>query len=215
MDIVQKKIAELQPYEFNPKEHSKEQVAGIVQSIKNFGFLVPLVVSKDGEIAAGHGRLLAAQQLEMEEVPCVLADNLTDKQIRAFRIVDNKAAESEWIFDLLGKELSDLSLLSRSATGFSSEEIQSIADSHDSLTFLDGLLVESTKDPPHEDDFRRRLIKIGFVCTKSQKATIMEAINSIKTSNRLLAPVRALAEIAEWYLKKYKAEKNGRNTKEN
>ena len=89
-------IAVLIPFVNNPKAHPAGQVDKIASSIKNFGFLVPLVIDGGNEIVAGYGRLLAAQKLGLGVVPCVRADNLTPAEIRAFRLADNKVAESDW-----------------------------------------------------------------------------------------------------------------------
>ena len=80
-------IVDLIPYIQNPKAHPAGQVDKIASSIKNFGFLVPLVIDGGNEIVAGHGRLLAAQKLGLGVVPCVRADNLTPAQVKAFRIM--------------------------------------------------------------------------------------------------------------------------------
>src|SRR5690606_38763460 len=77
--------------------------------IKNFGFKVPIIIDKDNEIVAGHNRMLAAKKLRMEEVPCIVADDLTEAQVKAFRIADNKTAEfADWDIELLNIELESI-----------------------------------------------------------------------------------------------------------
>lgn len=108
MNIVQKKIAEITPYEKNPRKND-EAVKYVTESIKEFGFKVPIVVDKNNVIVAGHTRYKAAKKLKLDEVPCIVADDLTDEQIQAFRLADNKVAEkAEWDFDLLAEEMEDL-----------------------------------------------------------------------------------------------------------
>lgn len=108
MTIVEKKISEIVPYEKNPR-HNDEAVKGVKNSIKKFGFKVPIVIDKNGVIVAGHTRYKASLELGLETVPCVVADDLTDKEIKAFRLADNKVAEkSYWNFDLLNDELLDI-----------------------------------------------------------------------------------------------------------
>ena len=121
-------VADLIPYVNNPKAHPAGQVDKIASSIKNFGFLVPLVVDSGNEIVCGHGRLLAAQKLGLGVVPCVRADNLTPAEVRAFRIMDNKSAESEWFPETLALELQALSEadFDLSLTGFNSDELEII-----------------------------------------------------------------------------------------
>ena len=108
MEIVQVKTSELVPYERNAKEHPQEQVEHIANSIKAFGFRSPIVAWKDGTIINGHGRLLAAYKLGLEEVPVIYADDLTEEEANAFRLADNKTAESSWDELLLADELADL-----------------------------------------------------------------------------------------------------------
>ena len=108
MDIIQKKITELIPYEKNPRKNDGA-VKFVAASIHEFGFRQPLVIDKNNIIVAGHTRYKAAIELGLEEVPCTMADDLTDEQIKAYRLADNKVAEkSEWDFDLLGCEMDDL-----------------------------------------------------------------------------------------------------------
>ena len=103
MEIINRKISELTPYARNPRKNDGA-VEYVANSIKEFGFKVPIVISADGEIIAGHTRLKAAKKLGMEEVPCIVADDLTDEQVKAFRLADNKVgAAAEWDFELLNE----------------------------------------------------------------------------------------------------------------
>lgn len=108
VQIVVKKMAEITPYERNPRNNDKA-VKYVANSIKRFGFKVPIVVDRSGVIVAGHTRYKAAEKLKLEEVPCIIADDLNDEQIKAFRLADNKVAEqAEWDFDLLNAEIDEL-----------------------------------------------------------------------------------------------------------
>lgn len=108
MKVVEKKLSELRPYEKNPR-HNDEAVKFVKKSIEKFGFKVPIVVDKDGVIVAGHTRYKASLELGLETVPCVVAYDLTEKQIKAFRLADNKTGEKAyWNFDLLNEELLEL-----------------------------------------------------------------------------------------------------------
>lgn len=103
-------ITELKPYPNNPRKND-HAVDAVAASIREFGFKVPLVIDKDGVIVAGHTRYKAAQKLGLKELPCIVADDLTDDQIKAFRLADNKTAElAEWDFELLDLELDDIEL---------------------------------------------------------------------------------------------------------
>lgn len=118
MDVKQVKISEIKAYKKNAKKHPEEQVKAIANSIKEFGFRQPLVLDKNMEIIVGHGRLAAAKLLGMTAVPVVMANDLTDEQVKAFRLADNKTNESEWDFDLLEEELDDILTIDMSDFGF-------------------------------------------------------------------------------------------------
>lgn len=108
-EIVMLPISAIKPYENNPR-HNKEAVEKVAASLREFGFRQPIVVDKDYVIIVGHTRLLAAKRLKMDEVPVLVADDLTDEQAKAYRLADNKTAEfSKWDDELLNLELSDLS----------------------------------------------------------------------------------------------------------
>ena len=118
MEIINKKISELKPYKNNPR-NNKEAVKYVANSIKEFGFKVPIIIDKNNEIIAGHTRLEASKELELKEVPCIIADDLSEKQVKAFRLADNKVSEvAEWNFDLLDEELKDITELDMSDFGF-------------------------------------------------------------------------------------------------
>ena len=110
MKVVNKNLAELTPYAGNAKKHDSTQIANVAESIKQFGFVQPIVIDRNDVIVIGHCRALAAKKLGMQEVPCVCVDDLTPEQVNALRIVDNKSNESEWDFDILHDELADLDL---------------------------------------------------------------------------------------------------------
>ena len=108
MEIREFGIDEIKPYEKNPRKN-EDSVKFVANSIKEFGFKVPIVIDADNVIVAGHTRWKAAKQLGLEKVPCIKADDLSPAQIKAFRLADNKVGEfSQWDMDLLGDELKDL-----------------------------------------------------------------------------------------------------------
>jgi ParB-like chromosome segregation protein Spo0J len=110
MNIKNMLVKDLIPYERNTKKHDKTQINNVAESIKQYGFVQPIVIDKDNVVVIGHCRLLAAKQLKMKEVPCVCVEDLTEEQVRALRIVDNKSNESEWDLDILPDELAELDL---------------------------------------------------------------------------------------------------------
>lgn len=134
-------INDLVPYEWNPRDNSKA-VAAVANSIRSFGFLIPVVVDAENVLVAGHTRVEAAKSLGMTEVPAVRATHLTQDQINAFRLIDNKVAEqAQWDFDLLAGEIAKLDGLNLDFTqfGWSQEEIDCLGDvvAADCLTATD------------------------------------------------------------------------------
>ena len=110
MKVENRKLDEIAPYKKNAKKHDKTQINNVAESIRQYGFVQPIVVDKDGVIVIGHCRYEAAKVLGMKDVPCVCVDDLTEEQVKALRIVDNKSNESEWDLDLLKDELPELDL---------------------------------------------------------------------------------------------------------
>ncbi|WP_138158764.1 ParB N-terminal domain-containing protein [Peptoniphilus catoniae] len=130
LKITYKNVDDLIPYENNPRKNDNA-VEAVAKSIKEFGFKVPIVIDSEGIIVAGHTRLKAAKQLGLEEVPCIIADDLTPEQVKAFRLADNKVSEfAEWDFELLEQEFEDLAGLNL-FTGFEDFEIDSLTSSVD------------------------------------------------------------------------------------
>ena len=126
MNIVMKRLDELKPYENNPRKN-EAAVAKVAESIRQFGFKVPIIISADGTIVTGHTRFKAAAELGLSEVPCITADDLTDEQIKAFRLADNKVGEfSSWDFSLLTQELEELADFNMSDFGF--DDVPDISD---------------------------------------------------------------------------------------
>ena len=108
MNIKEIKIEEIKPYENNPR-NNEAAVQYVKNSIEQFGFKVPIVLDKNNIIVTGHTRYQAAIELGMKKVPCLIADDLTEKQIQAFRIADNKTQEkASWDFDKLTQEILSL-----------------------------------------------------------------------------------------------------------
>lgn len=108
MEIVNKNIEEIKMYENNPRNNDGA-VEYVANSIKEFGFKVPIVLDKNNVIVAGHTRYKAAKLLKITEIPCIIADDLSDEQVKAFRLIDNKAAElASWDIDLLNLELENI-----------------------------------------------------------------------------------------------------------
>ena len=122
MQIIDKKIGEIKPYEKNPRKNDNA-VDAVASSISQFGFKNPIVIDGNNVIICGHTRYKAAKKLGLDVVPCVVASDLTDEQIKAYRLADNKVAElAEWDIDLLGEELDGIFDIDMSDFGFDLSE---------------------------------------------------------------------------------------------
>jgi site-specific DNA-methyltransferase (adenine-specific) len=108
MKIESIKISDLKLYSKNAKRHPESQIEGIAESIKRFGFRQPVVIDSKNEIVVGHGRVMAAKSLGLEEVPCERLENLSARDIKAYRLIDNRIAESGWIPENLAEDLKDI-----------------------------------------------------------------------------------------------------------
>lgn len=108
MEIHEVKVSKLIPYENNPRRND-DAVEPVANSIREFGFKVPIIIDRNNVIVAGHTRLKAALKLGLETVPVIVADDLTDEQVRAFRLADNKVGEiATWDYELLDSEIANL-----------------------------------------------------------------------------------------------------------
>lgn len=146
LNIIYKTLNEIKPYEKNPR-HNDDAVKYVKNSIKRFGFKVPIVIDKNNVIVAGHTRYKASLELGLEKVPCIVADDLTEKQIKAFRLADNKTAEKAyWDFDLLNEELTELNIdFDMNEFGFNIDVSESFNDSDDEKEEI-----ENTSDAPED-----------------------------------------------------------------
>ena len=164
MQIVEKKIEEIKPYEKNPRKNDSavEQVAN---SIKQFGFRVPVVIDKDNIIVCGHTRYKASKKLGLDKVPCVVADDLTEEQVKAYRLADNKVSElAEWDFNILGEELEGIFDIDMTDFGF--DEAVTDEDYGTDFTLADG--------------DKSEICKITFIFHEKQKELIEYAMSVVK-----------------------------------
>lgn len=128
MNIIEKRVKDLKPYEKNPRKND-DAVQYVANSIKEFGFRVPIVIDSNNTIVCGHTRWKASKLLNMETVPCVVADDLTEEQIKAFRIADNKVSEmAGWDFPMLDAELAEIEMLDMEDFGFANFNHDDIDD---------------------------------------------------------------------------------------
>lgn len=170
MNIEKIKIKNLKEYELNAKKHPDEQIEGIMQSIKTFGFLQPVVIDAKNEIIIGHGRTKAAHRLGMDELPCVRVEGLTEAQIRTLRLIDNRIAETGWDIELLNQ---DLSMLDADLSGFNvdfdfvADEMTENEDDQEDETAGDGDVVACIVSFDSVDEMNKFMAKTraqGYKC---------------------------------------------------
>ncbi len=166
MQIVYKKVDELIPYINNPRKND-DAVDKVASSIKHFGFKVPIVIDQQNEIVAGHTRLKAAKKLGIKEVPCIVADDLDDNQIKAFRLADNKVSEAAaWDDELLGIEMFNINDIDLTDFGF---DVINEEDFGTSFELRDG-----DKEPFQQ---------MTFTLSDQQAEEIKEALSLAKDNN--------------------------------
>lgn len=125
--VTYRNIRELKPYKKNAKKHPKEQVERIMNSIKQFGFFEhrAVAIDKDDYVVEGHGRILAAKKAGLTQVPTICLDDMTEEQIKAWRLIENKTAESTYDEQMINKEIEELlkSDIDMEAFGFSTDSL--------------------------------------------------------------------------------------------
>ena len=207
MQIENRTLSNIKPYKNNPRR-SVKTIAKIVTSIKEFGFKQPLVLDKEGVIIVGHSRYLAAKELGLETVPCVIAKELTPHQIRAYRIADNRIAQDgEWDTDLLAIELSEInnSDFDFTKTGFTQAELESlILDPIAGTQSLTSITEDSQKvqDPEfyeasvsaHTDE---EYVNLNFTMRHIDRKLVFSKLNNIKDKMKLLTASDALVNLCK------------------
>lgn len=148
--VERRKVSDLIPYARNSRTHSDAQVAQLAASIREWGWTTPVLIDQAGMIIAGHGRVLAARKLGLEDVPVVVADGWTDAQKRAYVIADNKLAlNAGWDSDLLRIELGELQTLDidMDLIGFNADELAL------ALGLIEDLIEDEEKEPTDRERF--------------------------------------------------------------
>lgn len=190
MNIISKKIDEIIPYEKNPR-FNDNAVEAVANSIKEFGFRVPIVIDKDNVIVTGHTRLRSAKLLGLTEVPCIVARDLTPEQIKAYRIADNKTGElAEWNYDLLPLELADLqdADFDLSVLGFDESELDKLLNGETEDVLMEG---ETEPDavpeaPEVADSQRGQVYRLGdhlLMCGDATRAEDVAALMNGESAN--------------------------------
>ena len=191
MEIIQMKIADVIPYERNPRINDSA-IEAVAESIKEFGWRVPIVVDENKVIICGHTRLLAAKHLGLETVPAHVAKGLSPEQVKAYRIADNKTGEiAEWDFDLLPLELADLQQadFDLSLLGFDADELDKLLNGNEVITegMTDPDEVPETPDEPVSK--RGEIYQLGnhrLMCGDATDNVNVEALMQGDEANLLL-----------------------------
>ena len=162
MEIVEKSVSDLRMYDNNPRRNDVS-VDVVADSIKQFGFKVPIVIDRNNEIITGHTRYKACLKLGIEKVPCIVADDLTDEQIKAFRLVDNKTSElSAWDWDKLEQELRNIENIDMSVFDFTINE-----------GYIDSFFNEEEHQPAVDDSPEEEYSVKVFTKTQKEKEKLI------------------------------------------
>lgn len=165
MEIINKRVEDLIPYENNPRRND-EAVEYVANSIKEFGFKVPIVIDKENVIVAGHTRLKASELLGLEEVPCIIADDLTEEQVKAFRLADNKVGElASWDNPKLDAELSEIFDIDMSEFAF--KDYSDVDDISENLIEKLEVIIITCPDETNMQETYERLTEEGYECRLS------------------------------------------------
>lgn len=186
MDVKNIPIKEIVPYARNAKKHDKRQIDNVAESIRQYGFVQPVVIDRDGVIVIGHCRVLAAKKLGMEAVPCVCVDDLTPEQVNALRLVDNKTNESDWDMDLLSMELPEIDL---SAFDFDWD-------------FQDTEETELTNEE-REQEFKERMERGELSDDDEEYQEFLKKFEAKKTTDDCYTPENIYDAVRDWAAEKY------------
>jgi len=177
--VIRRKISSIIPYARNSRTHSDEQIAQIAASINEWGFTTPILIDESGEVIAGHGRLLAAQRLGLEEVPTMTAAGWSDAQKKAYVIADNKLAlNAGWDDEILKIEMQELGDLNfdLTLTGFGIDE----------MAFLFDEVVDQEKPLPEEQDLQPTF-EVAVEClNEAEQETVFNLLSERGHSCRIL-----------------------------
>ena len=192
-----RKVADLIPYANNSRTHSEEQVNQVASSIKEFGFTNPVLIEPDGGLIAGHGRVMAAQKLKLDEVPCIVLEGLTEAQKKAYVIADNQLAlNSGWDLDMLRFEVESLKEMEfdLSNLGFDDDVIEKLLDIDAELPELP----DGDRDPFQQKTFTLHDEQAELIETAMAKAKLDPRIDTGVNEN---SNGNAIAWICDQWLK--------------
>ncbi len=193
--ITNLKINEIKPYESNPR-NSELSLPKVKDSIKNFGFNQPILIDKDNVIITGHTRYKAAKELELDNVPCIIVTDLSEQQIKAYRIADNKVGQdSSWDVSLLKEELQKLRLenFPVTQTGYSDVELENLEVELEKIKATTTTEKLQTIEPPNFSD---AMVNLNFTMKPQERVVVMNWLDYYKQTNKLNTTAEALVFLA-------------------
>jgi hypothetical protein len=186
-------VSKLIPYAKNTKKHDDKQIANVAESIKQYGFVQPIVIDKDNTVVIGHCRLLAAKKLKLKEVPCVCVDDLTEEQVKALRIVDNKTNESEWDIEFLTEELAEIDL-SEFDFDFNIDDIEDEEETE---------IVEDDDLDEQDRLFKERMARGEISEEDEEYQAFLEKFEAKKTTDDCYTPDNIYNIVKKWCIERY------------
>ena len=193
MQIVEMPVEALKPYENNPRKIGDDAIEAVAASLKAFGFQQPIVIDRNNVIIAGHTRLMAAQRLGLDTVPCKYADELNDDEARAYRLADNKTGElAAWDFEKLELEVQDLDVVELEIMGF------------DGAMFPRVRSEERERDHSQESkDFLNEILDSGFEEDSDEYKDFVEKFQPKHTTDDCYTPPKVYDAVADWTAQEY------------
>ena len=193
--IINLKLEEIKPYKKNPRKNDIS-VPKVKKSIETFGFNQPILLDTDKIIITGHSRLKAAQELNLKEVPCIIVDDLSENEIKAYRIADNKVGQdSTWDVALLKEELKKLRIehFPMTDTGFTDVELENLEMELEKISVATQSDNLSTIEPPNFSD---AMVNINFTMKPQERLVVMNYLDYHKQINKLNTTAEALVYLA-------------------
>ena len=193
--IINLKLNEIKPYKKNPRKNDLS-LPKVKKSIETFGFNQPILIDKDKVIITGHTRYKAAQSLELKEVPCIIVEDLSENEIKAYRIADNKVGQdSTWDVALLKEELQKLRIehFPMTDTGFSDVELENLEMELEKISVATKSENLSTIEPPNFSD---AMVNINFTMIPEERLVVMNYLDYHKQVNKLNTTAEALIYLA-------------------
>ena len=204
-EIVQKHIADIIPYERNPRNHPESQIDKLANSISQWGFTVPILIDEEGTVIAGHGRLYAAQKLGFDLVPAIITEGWTEEQKRAYVIADNKLQEgSDWNLQVMASELRDLLDVGFdiNLAGVSETEFHVFSGTESSNEFKfdyqPKLLSDEIEAAPRKKT-DEGFVEFALVMREESKIMLLSKLNEIKELHQLESNEDALMVLVASY----------------